>query len=321
MATKSIITTVGAGISRGDAAINQAQPTTAAPASTTGASGNLDHKPCMNSGSRGEARRVQLSQLNTTDIQVRMRLDPHVVAQYADHMLENIPLPRIVVYDDDKNLYVADGLHRVAAADKMKYMDIDAEVRKGTRLDALWWSLAANKTHGLRLSRADVRHAIGVALKEFPDSSSNSIAKQIGCSDTTVNSVREEMVSTSQIGKLEKTIGADGKARPAKRKKVPIAILSPQRPDIPPVAPASDSSEDTGHVQDATDTTGVADSVPDEKMKAVGLAIAAQAITLLEEIPSNDPERAQSLELLLAWLKTAMTPTCPDVAAEGTVPA
>lgn len=322
MATKSIMATGSAGISSGHDAKYQAQPATAAPASTTGASGNLDQIPCMNSGSRDESRRVQLSQLNTTDIQVRVRLDQHVVAEYAERMQDNELLPSIVVYDDGKTLFVADGLHRVAAARKMQFPDIEAEVRKGTRQEALWWSLTANKSHGLRLSRTDVRHAIHIALKEFPEKSLNSIAKQIGCSDATVKSVREEMGSTSQIGKLEKTIGADGKSRPAKRKpKVPIAIPSPQRPDIPPVAPASVSPEDTGTVHDSSDITGEADSVPDQKMKAVGRAIAAQAIEILKTIPSCDPERQAGLTLVLDWLETAMTPPCPGGAAEGTVPA
>ena len=322
MATKSIMATDGAGISRGDDAINQAQPATAAPASTTGSSGNLDQKLCMNSGSRGESRRVQLSQLDTTDIQVRARLDQHVVDEYADLMMENMPFPPIVLYDDGKTLFVADGLHRVAAARKMMFKDIDAVVRKGTLQDATWFALGANREHGLRPNRADVRKAIAVALQLFPKRSNRDIATQIGCSHVTVADAREALESTGQIDQLDETVGADGKARPAKRKrKALIAILSPQMPDIPPAAPVSDSSEDTCSVHDASDTIGEADGVSVVDEKPVGLAIAREALATLDTIPDNDPERHQALTLVADWLENALHTSCPGGAAEGTVPA
>ena len=322
MATKSIMATDGAGISRGDDAINQAQPATAAPAPTTGSSGNLDKIPCMNSGSRGELRRVQLSQLDTTDIQVRAHLDPHVVDEYADLMMDNRQFPPIVLYDDGKTLFVADGLHRVAAARKKMFKDIDAVVRKGTLQDATWFALGANREHGLRPNRADVRKAIAVALQLFPERSSREIAQRIGCSHVTVLDVRKALESTGQIDQLDKTVGGDGKARPAKRKrKALIAILSPQRLDIPPVAFASVSPEDYGPVHDAPDITGEADSVSVVEEKPVGLIIAREALATLDTIPDIDPERHQALMLVADWLETAMTPHSPGGAAEGTVPA
>ena len=285
-----------------------------APTSATSADSRAAAESHERTSLHCEVRRLELSKLNTTDIQVRVRLDQYVVNEYAARMQENEALSAIVVYDDGNTFYVADGLHRVAAADKMQFADIDAEVRKGTRQEALWWSLTANKAHGLRLSRADVRHAISVALKEFPEKSLNSIAKHIGCSDTTVNSVREEMVSTSQIGNLEKTVGADGKVRPAKRKlKVPLADPSPQMPDIPPSASANDSPEGTGLVPDATNLAGETDGVPVLEMKPVGVAMATKAIATLNTIPPGDPERQQALTLVEAWLERALSTPCPTV--------
>ena len=302
--------------------MKQTTPKNVVPASATCLVSKPTSEPSENTNSQGEARRLELSRLNADDIQVRARLDQHVVAEYADLLQDSVPLSPIVVYYDGTHYYVADGHHRIAAARKNDFVDIDAVVLRGSRLDAVWHALSANKKHGLRMNRADIRKAIGIGLQLFPDRGNRVIAEQIGCSHMTVADERNRLASTGQIGQLKKTVGADGKARPAKRKrKALIAILSPQRPDIPPVAPASDSSEDSGPVHDTTKTTGVSYSVPDQKMKAVGLAIAAQAIEMLKTIPPGDPERQPGLALVLDWLKTAMTPTCPCGAAEGTVPA
>lgn len=48
---------------------------------------------------------------------------------------------------------------------------------------------------------------------EAPDKSNAQVASALGVSDTTVGTVRKELEVTSQIGRLEKTIGKDGKAR------------------------------------------------------------------------------------------------------------
>jgi hypothetical protein len=80
--------------------------------------------------------------------------------------------------------------------------------------DALWFALGANRANGVRMGRADVRKAIGIALMEFAERSNREIAKQIGCSDHTVGCQRTEMESTAQIAQFTKTIGADGKSRP-----------------------------------------------------------------------------------------------------------
>jgi hypothetical protein len=60
---------------------------------------------------------------------------------------------------------------------------------------------------------------IAKVLKAKPEASNNSIAKQVKADDKTVAKVRRELEATSEIPKLEKTVGADGKVRkqPAKK--------------------------------------------------------------------------------------------------------
>src|SRR5947207_776606 len=60
--------------------------------------------------------------------------DPVRVAYYVDHLDDSTP---VVIYDIDGRLLPADGYHRVAAARQLGRPFISADVRKGTRADAL----------------------------------------------------------------------------------------------------------------------------------------------------------------------------------------
>lgn len=62
------------------------------------------------------------------------------------------------------------------------------------------------------------RGLIAKVLKARPETSNLQVAKQVKADDKTVAKVRSELEATSEIPKLEKTTGKDGKARPAKRK-------------------------------------------------------------------------------------------------------
>ena len=240
-------------------------------------------------------------QFNQTGI--RDSWDESTVDQYAEAMLEGAVFPPIIVYSDGENYFLADGFHRVLAAEKLGWREIDAEVRDGGRQDAIWYALAANKIHGLRMSRADVRQAIKRALQEFLDRSNREIARQIGCGDQLVSEVRTELEKNRVIPAVERTMGADGKLRPAKPKAKPASIVGS---DATP-------SETTGAREDIHSSEEVAprsvehaanDSVeqpPEEAPKAVGLARAQQALDLLQSIPENDEERPQAIALITAW--------------------
>jgi hypothetical protein len=75
--------------------------------------------------------------------------------------------------------------------------------------------------HRRHLTAEQKRNLIARLLKASPEKSNNAIAKESKlATDKTVAAVRRELEATSEIPKLKKTIGADGKARkrPAKKK-------------------------------------------------------------------------------------------------------
>lgn len=73
--------------------------------------------------------------------------------------------------------------------------------------------------HRRHLSADDKRDLIAKVLKAAPEKSNRAIAKQVKADDKTVGTVRRELEATAEIPQLEKTIGADGKARKQPSKK------------------------------------------------------------------------------------------------------
>ena len=71
--------------------------------------------------------------------------------------------------------------------------------------------------HRRHVTAEQKRELIAKVLKAKPGQSNNAVAKQVKADDKTVAKVRRDLESTSEIPKLEKTVGADGKSRPANK--------------------------------------------------------------------------------------------------------
>jgi hypothetical protein len=142
--------------------------------------------------------------------QSRAAISEATVAEYAESMLAGSRFPPVVVFHSKGTYLLADGFHRVLASKLAKLKQIDAEVRQGSRLDAVKFSLSANHTHGLRRSNDDKRHSIEIALRELPQWSDRAIAELCGVSHPSVGVARRELVNSSSC---EKRLGRDGKLR------------------------------------------------------------------------------------------------------------
>lgn len=161
--------------------------------------------------------------------QVRAAISENVVAEYADRMLAGDVFPSVMLFHDGNDYYVADGFHRVLAAKRNGLIDIPADVTAGTKADALWHALGANRKNGQRLTERDVKHAIELALAIWPDRSGKQLSEQIGCSQRYVASIREHVRATANLP--DRVKGKDGKSYPAARPKEPVAI-DPKREAI-----------------------------------------------------------------------------------------
>lgn len=116
-----------------------------------------------------------------------------------------------VEYDESGN--ILDGHHRVKACEELGITDWPRFVRQGLS-EAEKRQHARNLNLARRhLNREQKRELISEQLIETPEKSNVQIADGLGVSDTTVGTVRRRLEETSQIGRLEKTTGADGKER------------------------------------------------------------------------------------------------------------
>lgn len=130
--------------------------------------------------------------------QMRAGLNPDTVAEYADAMREGAQFPPIILYFDGTDYWPGDGFHRLAAHKQARpNEDVAAEVRAGTRRDAVLCAVAANATHGLRRTNADKRRAVETLLRdeEWASWSDREIARRCHVGAPLVAQVRSEVVT------------------------------------------------------------------------------------------------------------------------------
>lgn len=126
-------------------------------------------------------------------MQPRAQMDWIVVAEYAEAMKAGDVFPPVVVFYDGDAHWLADGFHRIRAAkDYAGLTEFPADVRQGSKRDAILFSVGANAHHGMRRSNEDKRKAVMTLLndKEWYEWGDPEIARQCAVSDTLVYKLR-----------------------------------------------------------------------------------------------------------------------------------
>lgn len=133
--------------------------------------------------------------------QPRVKLDEVAVEEYAHALTEGAALPPIVLFHDGADYWLADGFHRFHAHRKIGALDIEADVRQGTRRDAVLYSVGANASHGLRRTNDDKRKAVLTLLEdeEWAKWSDREIARACGVSHPFVANLRPASGNDYQI--------------------------------------------------------------------------------------------------------------------------
>jgi DNA-directed RNA polymerase subunit L len=136
--------------------------------------------------------------------QSRVKIDEHVVAQYADEMLNGDQFPPVVLFHDGVDYWLADGFHRYFANKRINSPGISADVKEGSVRDAILHGIEANNKHGLRPTNEDKRKGVITMLKdiEWQDYSNREIANICGVSHTLVNAIRKELEEGKPSGKV-----------------------------------------------------------------------------------------------------------------------
>ena len=258
-------------------------------------------------------KRVRIDQLRLDGgTQTRVQLDQDAVEEYATIMSGNntCTLPPIIVYEDAAHmLWLADGFHRVGAAQKNGQAEIKAEVRLGTRLEALLYSLGANQKHGVRRTNADKRCSVEVALTEktLRERSSREIAKLCGVGHQLVDTIRREhgenegiqVDESSTSTATAKRIGGDGKMHPAERPK------STKKPALD--LPGSPTSGEQTQPDDADETQSEVNEVEEKDVATTDIKSFSSGKT-----EHHEGKRAATSNKIAAPLKTVVAEISDD---------
>jgi hypothetical protein len=189
-----------------------------------------------------------------SSIQCRATIDVEVVNDYAERMVAGDTFPPIEVFGNRSQCWIGDGWHRVLARKQGTYSDIEVNLHRGGRAEALKHALSANLTHGHRRSNADKRRCVEIAVREFTTLSNVAIATLCGVDDKTVAVYRPVNLGNSEA---ETRMGQDGKQHPARQAPrprrtpaealadreqtrqicVPMGITLPPEPEKPKVVP------------------------------------------------------------------------------------
>ena len=143
--------------------------------------------------------------------QTRTKLNKTVINEYAEALANGAEFPQIIIFNDGENYWLADGFHRYHAHIKAGFETINAEVKSGTKREAILYSVGANTQHGLKRTNADKRHAVITMLQdeEWKTWSNNEIARQCKVSNVFVGKVREDV--TNGKDSTERTYTRNGK--------------------------------------------------------------------------------------------------------------
>lgn len=146
--------------------------------------------------------------------QSRVNTDYETVASYAEAMKGGVEFPAVTVVHDGENYWLADGFHRLQAAQRIDRKEIMADVIQGTQRDAILYSAGANATHGLRRTNEDKRRAVLRLLNdaEWVQWSNREISRRTGVTDVTVGNIRKQLEKEQKLQAQTTRIGADGRA-------------------------------------------------------------------------------------------------------------
>lgn len=107
------------------------------------------------------------------------------------------------------------------AAFAVRLNKLAASIRTRTTMDALRFAIGANKANEQRPTRGDVRHALLLALRTWPEQSQREIAEQVGCALGTVSTIKRDVFTAEHVAMPVTSIDSLGREQPTRKPRAP----------------------------------------------------------------------------------------------------
>jgi hypothetical protein len=183
------------------------------------------------------------------ETQARAGLNPATIAAYVEALSEGAQFPPVVLFTQgDECFWIGDGYHRIAAARQVGFTTIRAEVRPGSKREALFCAIGSNIRHGRPRTNADKRKAVDLMLRdtEWGTWSDNQIAKHCGVTHPFVGDVRRSLEPVTSDGGQRTYINKYGQEATMNTRRIgatPGTTARPPRPRRRPEPPALSPQE------------------------------------------------------------------------------
>ncbi len=191
----------------------------------------------------------------TVDLSIQPRKVP-LNAEHADEIAAAVragqDMPPVRVYrTPDSEHVLTRGFHRVEGYARAGKTHVPAEIREGTREDAVLDAAASAPEHQtLKFTNDDKRNAVANVLKVRPEWSNRRVADHVGVSDMLVADVRRQVQESCTSGAAStKRVGKDGKAytvQPKKKEAGGKAKATAKADDGPAARPGTAGGPDGG---------------------------------------------------------------------------
>lgn len=141
------------------------------------------------------------------DSQPRIGEHRDTVDAYCEAIDQGEALPPVMLAFDGERHYLADGHLRLLAYGKQGVTEVEALIFEGGLAEAQWYAYGANAKHGLRLTNAEKRRAVELAVRHGRGSemSARDLSAYLGVGKQLVADIRGEMAAAALVDEYTPT--------------------------------------------------------------------------------------------------------------------